>query len=111
MHDVDATIYLSELKQLLDRQQHSALLLLLPLRLGTDRFNPVYLNFLQRLLELPHALGIAGGHRRSALYFMGYFKQHVLFLDPHTTQSALSPLVASPHSLTEEVCSWAYHHL
>lgn len=58
-------------------------------RLGVKAVNPVYWNFLKKLLDLPQSVGIAGGQPSSSHYFFGYQGDYLFYLDPHTPQSAL----------------------
>jgi cysteine protease ATG4 len=67
------------------------LLLLLPLRLGLDKFSyasygPTVLN----LMKLPQCVGVIGGRPRSSYYFIGHQAERLLYLDPHEVQPALS---------------------
>ncbi|XP_057337781.1 cysteine protease ATG4B isoform X2 [Microplitis mediator] len=66
--------------------QWKPLLLLIPLRLGLSDINPVYINGLKTSFKLPQSLGVIGGKPNLALYFIGCVDDHVIYLDPHTTQ-------------------------
>mmetsp|Transcript_2839 Transcript_2839/g.5093 ORF Transcript_2839/g.5093 Transcript_2839/m.5093 type:complete len:372 (+) Transcript_2839:52-1167(+) len=70
------------------------LLLMLPLRLGLDRLNPLYIPVLLLFFQLPQFLGVLGGRPRSSLYLVGCQGDNVVFLDPHYPQ----PVVTCSHS-------------
>ncbi|KAG5459680.1 MAG: hypothetical protein BJ554DRAFT_8369 [Olpidium bornovanus] len=48
------------------------ILILIPIRLGTDNLNPVYYPALKAYFTFPQSVGIAGGRPCSSLYFVGY---------------------------------------
>ncbi|PVU92862.1 hypothetical protein BB559_003565 [Furculomyces boomerangus] len=64
-------------------------LILIATRLGIDRVNPVYNNFIKCCLSMPHSVGIAGGRPSSALYFVGYDGDSLIYLDPHFNRPAI----------------------
>lgn len=64
------------------------LLLMVNLRLGITEINPIYLDSLKCLFEIPGCVGMIGGRPNQALYFFGYVGDEALFLDPHTTQTS-----------------------
>ncbi|XP_073987538.1 cysteine protease ATG4B-like [Rhodnius prolixus] len=64
-----------------------ALLLIVPLRLGINEINSVYIKGLKTCFMFPQSLGVIGGKPNHALYFIGCVGNDVIFLDPHTTQS------------------------
>lgn len=73
-----------------DREpQFRPLLLFIPLRLGQDHFNQDYADALKACLTLPQSVGFIGGKPRHALYFIGCHEDHLLYLDPHTTQPSV----------------------
>ena len=69
----------------------SAALILVVLRLGLEGINPEYIPSLQRILAIPHCIGLLGGTPRHSIYCVGTAGDDVLFLDPHTTQRAWTP--------------------
>ncbi|VDD77214.1 unnamed protein product [Mesocestoides corti] len=83
------------------------LLLIVPLRLGLHEFNMCYAAALKGLFKLPQCVGIMGGRPNHALWLIGSVGDHVLCLDPHTTQPSVggggedvASLDASFHSST-----------
>jgi len=68
----------------------TALLILIPLRLGLNNFNENYREILARTFWLPQSVGVLGGRPRAARWFFGAYADgtSVLGLDPHTVQTA-----------------------
>ncbi|KAL1123767.1 hypothetical protein AAG570_001540 [Ranatra chinensis] len=62
------------------------LVLIVPLRLGINEINPIYVNGLKTCFTFSQSLGVIGGKPNHALYFIGCVGNDVIFLDPHTTQ-------------------------
>lgn len=65
------------------RHWSKRLLLFVPLRLGANHVNPVYINHIRHMLSLETCLGILGGKPNHSLYFIGHYGQDVIYLDPH----------------------------
>ncbi|XP_072034228.1 cysteine protease ATG4B-like isoform X2 [Amphiura filiformis] len=65
------------------------LVLLIPLRLGLNEINNVYIERLKRCFMLRHSLGVIGGKPNHAHYFIGFLDDELVYLDPHTTQPCI----------------------
>jgi cysteine protease ATG4 len=68
----------------------TALLLLIPLRLGLKSFNEDYVRAVAHTFSLPQSVGVLGGRPRGARWFYGALSDgsKILGLDPHTVQNA-----------------------
>lgn len=63
------------------------LVLFIPLRLGLNEINEVYVKRLTECFKIRQSLGVIGGKPNHAHYFIGVNTENTLFfLDPHTTQ-------------------------
>ncbi|GFR44873.1 hypothetical protein Agub_g6216, partial [Astrephomene gubernaculifera] len=76
--------------------RHAPVLLLVPLTLGMEKLNPVYLPQLQQVLSWPHSVGIIGGRPSASLYLCGTQEAAFLYLDPHEAQPAVRPPLPPP---------------
>ena len=63
------------------------LFLLIPLRLGLDKVNPIYYKTLFKFLEMEQSVGFIGGKPRYSLYFVGYNEDNLIYLDPHNVNN------------------------
>lgn len=83
------------------------LLLVIPLRLGLSEINPVYIHGLKTCFTFRQSLGVIGGKPNHALYFIGCVGEHVIYLDPHTTQPV--SLVEDKELSYEKTADLSYH--
>jgi len=95
---MDMTVDVSAIARLLDGAK---VLVWLPMRLGVDSLNPIYVDAMKKLLGMPQSLGIAGGRPNSSLYFIGYSGETLLYLDPHYCRPCVRATDAQ--SITDEV--------
>lgn len=65
------------------------LLLVIPLRMGINNINPVYIQALKECFKMPQSCGVLGGKPNLAYYFIGFIDDELIYLDPHTTQQAV----------------------
>jgi cysteine protease ATG4 len=90
LHPLDPSIPAPFSQEAEDLEWDTSLLLLVPLRLGLEKFNEDYADSVARSFWLPQSVGILGGRPRGARWFYGAYADgsKVLGLDPHTVQSA-----------------------
>ncbi|CAJ0766375.1 10379_t:CDS:10 [Entrophospora sp. SA101] len=65
-------------------------LILLSVRLGTDKLNQKYSGNLKALFTFPQFLGIAGGRPGRSLYFVAVQDDDLLYLDPHFVRPVIN---------------------
>ena len=66
-----------------------SVLILVPIRLGADSLNPIYIPCLESLLVHSLCVGIVGGRPKHSLYFVGFQGQKTIHLDPHYLQDTV----------------------
>ncbi|RIA93559.1 hypothetical protein C1645_762048 [Glomus cerebriforme] len=93
----DNTIYRSDMvyaatgeHDFSDQKPWKPILILLSVRLGTDKLNPSYSDNLKTLFTFPQFLGIAGGRPGRSLYFVATQDDDLLYLDPHFVRPAIN---------------------
>jgi len=66
-----------------------SLFILIPMRLGVDKTNPIYFQTILACLRMPQSVGIIGGKPKQSYWFVGYQDEHLIYLDPHIVQESL----------------------
>lgn len=67
------------------------LLILIPIRLGVDKINHMYIAHLKSIFRCRYTVGIIGGKPNKSMYFVGYQDDYVFYLDPHFVDTAIKP--------------------
>lgn len=65
-------MYVSDVLELFREKPDQALILLVPVRLGSEVLNPIYIPCIQGLLSLDYCVGIIGGRPKHSVYFIGF---------------------------------------
>ncbi|PRP85058.1 glycoside hydrolase family 43 protein [Planoprotostelium fungivorum] len=65
--------------------------ILVPLRLGIEKMNAMYMRSVQFLLSVEQSVGIVGGRPKQSLYFVGFQGDELIYLDPHVVRPSVKP--------------------
>ncbi|XP_786847.4 uncharacterized protein LOC581768 isoform X2 [Strongylocentrotus purpuratus] len=79
-----------------------AVVIMIPVRLGGDEVNPVYIRPIQSLFTLESCLGIIGGKPKHSLFFVGFQEEKLIHLDPHYCQQVVD-------MKTRDFPLWSFH--
>lgn len=120
----DCTIYLEDVRQLCregaangvangaagraapaSRPPWRSIIVLVPMRLGGEQLNSVYIPCVKGMLSHPNCIGVIGGRPRHSLFFLGWQGEKVIYLDPHYVQEAVD-VGTQDFPLESFHCSW-----
>ncbi|KAH9491694.1 Cysteine protease atg4d [Bulinus truncatus] len=66
-----------------------SLIILIPMRLGGEAINEIYIPCIKSLLSHSNCMGIIGGKPKHSLYFLGWQDDKLIYLDPHLCHDAI----------------------
>lgn len=67
-------------------QEFRPILILIPLRLGVEKLNQVYVPSLQNIFSYQECVGLIGGKPGHSCYYIGFQDNELIGLDPHLSQ-------------------------
>jgi len=79
-----------------ENEKWRGVIIFIPVRLGGEKFNPVYTECIKSVFSHQSTLGIIGGRPRHSLYFVGVQEDKLIYLDPHLCQDAVEDTVNFP---------------
>lgn len=87
----ESTVYAADIRTECTRLDLTwrPLVLLVPVKLGSEKINLAYGPCLTSLLTLEQCIGVIGGRPKHSLYFVGYQEDKLIHLDPHYCQETV----------------------
>ncbi|XP_041359693.1 cysteine protease ATG4C-like [Gigantopelta aegis] len=67
-----------------------AVIILIPMRLGGESLNEIYIPCVQSMLSHDNCVGVIGGKPKHSMYFVGFQDDKLIYMDPHYCQDMVN---------------------
>lgn len=90
----EGVVYRSEINWVFENyvENNIGLLVIIPIRLGLNKIDKVYYSQIKSALSNRLSVGILGGKKSYAMYYVGYYDDKIISLDPHEEQDSIDEL-------------------
>ena len=89
----EGVVYKEEINAIFDHKiTQTGLLVIIPLRLGLNNIDKVYYPQIKSALSNRLSIGILGGKKSYALYYVGYYDDYIISLDPHEVHDTVDEI-------------------
>ncbi|TMS34881.1 hypothetical protein L596_002385 [Steinernema carpocapsae] len=105
----DGLVIKSEISAASDEWSKSVIVVV-SVRLGAFKVNTCYEKHVRNLLSLKNSLGILGGRPRHSLYFVGFYDQSLIYLDPHVAHPYKPLCFSTAEEVLDGTNRWKSYH-
>ena len=86
----DGIVYKNQINEIFEEHKNNGLLVIMPIRWGLQKLDKWYHKQIKSALSHPLSVGILGGKNIDALYWIGFYNEKLITLDPHTEQDVVT---------------------
>lgn len=88
----DGIVYKNQINEIFEENKNNGWLALIPIRWGLKKLDKWYFQQIKSALAHPLSVGILGGKSIDALYWIGFYNEKLITLDPHTEQDVVTEI-------------------
>lgn len=74
-------------------------------RLGLDNVDEEYFSGIRKIFDIKQCVGMMGGKKNKALYFVGHEGENLIFLDPHYVTDAVKKSDVDDFDVSSYTCN------